>query len=445
MPNFRSEKGATLVELLAALVLVTFVGAVAYTFLINSFLFQERSEERVNLVQESNLLAAELSSLHDKGAIIYLDDDGVLYEGSNNEGRELLAQSVTTDGLSFNNQVLEPGSVLDLDGDRYEFNSELQSGGYTHTLQFTSNNVGAYTYIADEETDEDNENGEEEPPLTPEDISFPDENELGEKRKFSSSECIFYGNTNHESRRLASWEACEENTNVDGNLHFNYPETNINYSSENGENFLTVQNGSLFISNALITNGRPGIKVDHSFYVGGNAELRSNTVTEIDGSSVIRGNLLMQENASLQTDSLNVTGTMDFTGTPKLNVLNDAVFSNGLQTDNSPDITVGGNITVNGPIRLRSGGSPQMIEIGGNAFFEGNLNYQQAVNLAVTGDMLVTGNIGNEISWDAGRLCVQGDLQVNGRISEPIRVNTSASSCDGIPVGEIRVLGNFSQ
>lgn len=480
MPNLRSEKGATLVELLAALVLFTFVGAVAYTFLINSFLFQERSEERVDLVQESNLLAAELTRLHETGSSVYLDEDGHLYENSSS-GRQLLAQDVVTTAFAFNGEPLPRESTLNLNRQRYEFNTELQSGSYNHSLQFTSNRVAPYTFVPEGGGWNEDETEEEEPPPTPEDIEFPDEDNLGEERSFREPDCTWYGDTNHRGNLIATWETCIYNENIDGNLHFTDSGTVMN-SSEGV--YLTVTNGSLFAERSFLMQDRSFLDVSDAFYTGGDTTLQSNSKATIGGVSVIKGALSLQENASLQTSSLNtagnlqifgfsrvdvsgitsverefkmqesavlqtdaltVTGLTRFTGNPLLNVSNDAIFSNGLNTDNSPAIFIGGNMTVNGPARLQADGSPQLIEVGSNAFFNGNLNYQQSVHISVVGDMLVTGDIGSQTRGDAGRLCVQGDLQVDGEIYAPITVSTNASSCDGISAGEIRVLGNLNQ
>ncbi|SDO28561.1 PulJ/GspJ family protein [Alkalicoccus daliensis] len=144
-----SQRGATLIELFAALVLLTFIGAVSYHFLFNSYVFQERSEERIDLIQESNLLTEELRSLHQQSAAIYWDEGGNLYAASSSE-RKLNHHEVQVVSLSVNNEILDKNSTYTLNPNRVTFDIQLMSGRYTHEITVTTNRPEEFHYVPEE-------------------------------------------------------------------------------------------------------------------------------------------------------------------------------------------------------------------------------------------------------------------------------------------------------
>ncbi|WP_147803077.1 PulJ/GspJ family protein [Alkalicoccus halolimnae] len=434
MTILSNQRGVTLLELLAAMVLLSFVGAAAYMFIFNSFTFQERSEERVRLVQEGIVLSAELRSLHENESAFFYSQDRRLYEGNSADGRLITHPDITLSGLSVNSEMVTPGNSVTFTEESSHITSMLINGSYEHEMETTLQTLGDFS---EEFVMAAGNNGNDNPPPPQEeDLSYPGEDEIRSISEVvysrQTNNCTSSGNAVYGQNDVNSWEVCTRNIHSDGNLYFNNPSTFHGDSPFS----LEVDGGVMFRNNLIMYNA-PLLTASEYIWIGNNLHMFTNGRIETQGPLIVNENLTLENNAAVETNNLIVEGYTRMLLDSRLTVQNDAEFNNGLSTENAPSIQIGNNLTVNGDTILRQ--SPQL-QVAGNAYFNGNLDFQRGSQFYIQGDAVINGNVASNIRWDAGKLCVEGSLEVTGSIPNPVIVRNDVSSCSNQPEGTIYVL-----
>jgi hypothetical protein len=428
-----NQRGVTLLEVLASIVLLTFVGAVAYMFIFNSFIFQERSEERVRLVQEGIVLSAELRSLHENESAFFYSEDRRLYEGNSTDGRLITHPDITLSGFAVNSEMITPGNSVTFTEESSHITSMLINGSYEHEMETTLQTLGDFS----EEfvMTSDNNGNDNPPPPQEEDLSFPEEDEIQSASEVVYSltnNCTSSGDAVYGQNDVNSWEVCTRNVHSDGNLYFN------NLSTFNGASpfSLEVDGGVMFRNNLTMYNA-PLLTASAYIWIGNNLHMFTNGRIETQGPLIINENLTLENDSVVEVNNLIVEGHGRMLLGSRLSTENDAVFNNGLSTENSPSIQIGNNLVVNGNTSLRQ--SP-LVQVAGNAYFNGNVDFQSGTQFYVQGNAVINGNAASNMRWDTGRMCVEGSLEVTGSVLHPVVINYGASSCKDQPEGTIYVL-----
>jgi len=138
------QKGVTLIELLVTIVIFSIIATVAYSFLMNTYQFNEKAGSRTDLVREGNLLVSELRNFHDQGGgtLLYSDDQLFLYEAGT-IGRNLLKEGIYIESLSINGDEKELGIDIDeLTNEQVKIDITITNGSNDHHIQTRLHRLG---------------------------------------------------------------------------------------------------------------------------------------------------------------------------------------------------------------------------------------------------------------------------------------------------------------
>ncbi|HZG60707.1 MAG TPA: prepilin-type N-terminal cleavage/methylation domain-containing protein [Anoxybacillus sp.] len=136
----KSQRGLTLIELLAVLALLAIVGTVVTSGLINSMKAYQSSTEHINLRQEANLLIETISNLHKRNEDCVIDYNptnktlSINGQPFNTKGYQILFsynssdynKSIQSKNLSIENPVMIKFKLIDQQEREFEVQTKLQ-------------------------------------------------------------------------------------------------------------------------------------------------------------------------------------------------------------------------------------------------------------------------------------------------------------------------------
>ncbi|WP_142393267.1 PulJ/GspJ family protein [Alkalicoccus urumqiensis] len=401
MNRLSQQRGASLLEVLSVIVLLSIVGAVAYSFLMNTFLFEDRVTERQSLVQEVNLLSADLRRLHESGAPIYYDGS-MLYEGRGAD-RPILNEDIRIESFYANENELAPGTSITLTQDTYRFEGTITAGGYNHELRTASRRTGAFVYdpgAGNEDVEPEPPPEEPLPPEALEDITFPSRPDINSMPLFSSEA---YGDV-QSGAAITPWElddVAEDNVVHDGRL--------ILYRNASAFRTNNDQPLSFNIDHSLLREGNLTIGSDifintgYYVWVDGNLTMEDGSAINAENGARIQGDATMQGGSELAASQLQLTGTAALQSDSVLTIAGPSTIDGPLTMDRDSIFTTG-SLRLGGAGTFRSNAvlaSENEVTIGGEATFQENVNVQ-AGSLFIDGNMRVTGTPVIQIDGDAG-------------------------------------------
>ncbi|QKS72395.1 prepilin-type N-terminal cleavage/methylation domain-containing protein [Paenalkalicoccus suaedae] len=480
-----NQRGVTLVEVLATLVLLTFVAGIAYSFLINSYTFQERTSERVSIVQESNTLSTSMRQIHEQGGDIFFTENGQLRADSST-GRILHDERTRVTNLYVDGIQIDPGTNLSINFDQHDIKATILNGQYEHTIDTTLDRLSYFSYQSGTPVDDGNEvtppdedtevpeepNEEPETPPSEEDIDeveFPNNSEEHVyidgifRHAGNNQKCNFTGNTktsqtvlNNQSDGLGPCDYAGvysgnllfinqirlDSTpfNVDGSLYLkNGLAENGNNASINVTNHvvslkdINLRGYSLFNRGHLIGSHNIKIENAHSFIdIKGSVKAGSQFYLDSPTPSHIARNLTASSLSIRNQSQLNVGGNASIAGDILFNAGGRLQASNvqarNLSSQNQATFNISGNLLLQQELSLENRGNYQ---VGGN-LSANNVNFKNGASVEVRGNLKISSNR-NSNTFNSGRICVFGnaDLHNNNNYTDTL-VKSEYSSCENV-------------
>ncbi|MFS0673077.1 type II secretion system protein J [Ornithinibacillus sp. 179-J 7C1 HS] len=315
--QLKNEKGLTLVELLATISLFTIIIALSTALIFQLFQNEETSSERINLVQETNVLVNQLKN-------DYLKESDTLSQYT----RFNLCLSQPNDIQISKFVINENESLQIVNGCIKEVIAQetlpitittTNRSGYEITVKTTWKSIKNPPPIV--LTDEP----EEEVP-----------SEFNEVDKIVS--CIYDGNTKFTVRQIGSWQC---------------PKISIN-------------NGSTLFSNNNLSIHDVEFMIDNNLYADKAFRLDNSTEINVGKNAFIEQNLSLYWNTSInvQRNFTSLAETL-LHNNSNINIGGDAKFNN-LKLYSTSAVVVNGDASFNGPVRIENQAN---IIIKGNATF----------------------------------------------------------------------------
>ncbi|HHU20566.1 MAG TPA: type II secretion system protein [Bacilli bacterium] len=401
--HFLNEKGITLTELLAALVLFAVVSALIMTVLFNVFRNSENISDNAQLRQDANLLISTLRSHYDQG------DFEVGLNASN---------SLLIDGLEVNSSMTSSIDELELINGENSISAVNESmivkaDGTPLTIDLTLKNKDGQTYNLFTTIEKPDELA-----ITLQVIEVPDppEHPPGGFTAALSDYCKYRtedtGYAYHASNQFIP-DGCVNPVINTANVHFSNAHSNVIDLKHNTTKYNV--GGNLFVDPTEFN-----VDNKHPMEVGGDAvfkgrlELKNEaefiaTNIHAGGDNNGRGIVVGNETRLEARESIVVAKTFHILSHGQA-IIGKNLIANTVEAVNHSTIDINGSASISE--KLKAAGNSQL-DIGKNLIINGNLEMYDNVKIIVDGDARINGKLtlgGDSILKVKGNLTVTGDV-----------------------------------
>ncbi|SDD15502.1 prepilin-type N-terminal cleavage/methylation domain-containing protein [Terribacillus halophilus] len=423
-----NEKGFTLVELLAGLLLFSIVTIAAVSLVVQSMHNSANAEATNSLRNDATYVTQVLRSAYENGTLdgMCLEEDQVSH---NSKTYKLVSGEKEIDLLlSDRNGIKDLQFTSDeSENTRSEcFNSQSE----TQTLQvkFTTFNDRDETFVLDTAFYKPTEEelnlsiADPGPPIPPEIPSPPSQCKENPGLKGD-----YYGDTKINDSVYAPWTYCSPFTVHNGSL---WVTNSVNLNSNGNKDLFEFNvEGFLFVDNDFRTDNSTRINVQKDTDIKGSITLVSNTIMN---TRALKANSLTFEHVSILNvmENLNILQSAIFKTNSILNV-GSSMSLGSTTVQNSAVVNVKENMTINGNMLLT--GTPKVLT-GGNALFKGeylsennsqveaakDVTVEKKLNLKGNSKLYAKGNISinSDINiQDEALLVSDGDIHIKGNIT----------------------------
>ncbi|SET45111.1 hypothetical protein SAMN05216389_111153 [Oceanobacillus limi] len=404
--QFKNEKGITLIELLAALSLLSIVIILSGSLLSQIMKGEGSSSSQVSINQKTNVLINELRENY-LNRIDNLSSDtfNLCFSGYEdisvikvviNKNQELNIIDNCIEGIK--NQKNLPIRIVT----RNNLGQEL-------TVETVFNKMEELTMNINLNNNEDFDSKDDFESIT--------NDKSGYSPGDTQENCNFIGYTSFTQHQIGPWNSCNNPTVVDGSAWF---KNNISFHSTihftSGINF--------FADNIFNLESNSELTIENNARLEGQSTLKSNSKMTVN-NLLILDKFTLQSNSQLNTQGgFRVDGPLTVQSNSKMLIgghffsLNNTIFQENSNINIDKNATFEDNVTLMGNSNLT---------IKGNADFYKSLHFQENSRITINGDLHVRGDLTPE--WGAGAICVKGTATFDRDLFSNLKINEDANAC----------------
>ncbi|WP_223702916.1 PulJ/GspJ family protein [Sutcliffiella deserti] len=463
--HINNQRGFTLLELLATIVIGSIVLGVISTVMITTFKQSDHVQNHTALTQEANIIITKMRQIHQENS----------YTLCYGEDKKLHLDSSESASIAQSSYIFEDVIIDNLDGRKINSIGQCidKVDPYSPLLiQFNlidgkENNLNMNTVI---------QRLKPLSQLTPPPVEEPSEDDFEDiidddpsKYEDLTDGCIFQGNKkarNHTTFAPTWGTNCPETIIQNGSLLLMngagiFSDVHVDYNLYNKGMTTLLNNGTLTVLENTRFDKDVTLQSSTSFSTGnilyslGNFTMQTSSQADIGGSAKFDKALALQSNANLSVDrnlfvlgpfrmdSLSdgaVEGNTTISGLEMFSQSNfdikgDLISDKAVTLENNTTLHIGKVANITGDLHLK--GNSEML-VGGDFILNGPLYIQQGTILNIKGNAKFTSSIkfdGN----NKGKICVEGSVTFDIPL-ESGKLVTDISSCERQPEGTIYVL-----